>query len=166
MDKNYYELITKAAAESDWNQVVQLGNEARMDIDNPSFVKKGFFNIITMWLWGKPELVEKLENCGIKVFYAPYVADFNKILKNGEINLEILKEKDVVIITQKDGVTNKLAKLNFPIINYSYLTKYDPLKHFKNEFLKNNETKKVYELTSDYFKALNRGSKIDQIFED
>jgi len=168
MDKNYYELVEKAAAEGKWIDVIALANEAIRDTDETFFgFKKGVFNVISGFSRyylseDDKQFKAALESVKIHLITVRDGIILNKMIKNKELTLDLCSKYEyVVILTSKDDIAGKLNERNLPSIHYrkSY-TKTN------GNAMKNMLTNKIYKINQSSLTALRRDANIDSIFED
>jgi hypothetical protein len=168
MDKNYYELVEKAAFEGNWLDVITLANEAIRDTDETFFgFRKGVFNVISGYSKyyeseDDKKLRAALQSVKIHLIVVRDGTALNKMLKNKEITLDLCSKYEyVVILTSKDDIAGKLNEKSLPSIHYkkSYTKKY-------GNAMKSMLTNKIYKINENSLTALRRDANIDSIFED
>lgn len=161
--KNYTEEIIKLAAESKWQQVIKVANEALLDTDETACgFKKGVFNVILhpslWWSDSKSKINGILGNIPELIIYDfTYVKDFNNTIKSG-LTLETIQDKYCIAITQKKGVVDNMLKLNLPYNLYRLDYHVEKLKH--------ENTKQVFDFSESLIRGLIRDKQINSLFKD
>lgn len=180
---DYIQLITQALSEKKWDDVIKFATEAKHKEVGQVFlgIRKGYVNI----LYGYDKIVEAgLKEAGIKTLYAASQPDLNKLIKAGELSLEVIKEQCVIIFVRKATVVSRLVNLAYPINYYTigvrscgvkgteFTTTYGRKDYTKHEnicTLKNKITGESMRFKLDaknVFTAILRENRIDSLFDE
>jgi hypothetical protein len=178
MNKDYQELITQALTEKNWELIIQLATEAKNTSLGEVFlgIRKGYVNLFT---GGFSKLEDMFEEAGIKCFSIYTQPSLNKLIKNGELTLDMVLNEPVVIFSGKATVNAKLMALNWPVNNFTARSSSrNTKKKDKNGFniydhfctLTNKTTNETITFKLDDQKialtALIREARIDSILND
>lgn len=157
---NWKELIIKAAEESNWDEVIKLGQDAKLNNCEQTIfgIKKGYLNVFKIpesrYRFNFSELCDFLTEIGYKVYY--YSLDEGTTPK-------IVIDNYVCLFTPDNSYLGKLHKKGYQI-------------HFFEAKTREYDSKKVYYINDDNNKwrfedvkqlqALIRDAKIDSILKD
>jgi hypothetical protein len=164
---NYKELIIKAAEEKDWDQVIKLAQDAKLNSSEKTLfgIKKGYLNVFkipdTRYAHKNFEdLYEFLEKLGYKI--QTYSLDT-------DVTLQTVVDNYVCLFTGDNSYIGKLHKKGYHIQFFNA-----KIREYGNTFEGNY--KKVYYINDDNNKwrfdnlnqlqALLRDAKIDSILDD
>ena len=176
--KNYQELIGEANNQKDWDAVIKLATEAKnLELGEVFLgIRKGYVNLFT----GDHSRIEDMfSEAGIKWFSFKTQPQLNKLLKSGELTLEMVQSEPIVIFSGKSTINNRLSNLNWPINNFTARTSSRKTKNVdKNGFavydyfccLTNKGTNESISFKMDdnntALKAIMRDKRIDLILSD
>jgi hypothetical protein len=120
--KNYQELIGEANNQKDWDAVIKLATEAKnLELGEVFLgIRKGYVNLFTGAHSSRIE--DMFSEAGIKWFSFRTQPQLNRLLKSGDLTLEMIQSEPIVIFSGKPTINNRLANLNWPVNNFTART--------------------------------------------
>jgi len=128
---DYAELISKAVLEKNWNEVINLANNAKNETKGFLGMQKDAYNVVVFSQYSPiGEIRKSFSECGFTVEYVDDVSEFKKKLPKLELGM--------IILTPKRTVLDNFYRTKLPINRYSLSASFS-----KFWFLKNEEEAKI-----------------------
>ena len=159
----------------DWDLIARLANQAKMSETQELVfnLRSGYLNYIDGDY--SSELEKFFKESGAIVEWCSNQPQLNKLIKNGDISIDKVKNNIYILFAGKSTILEKLTRLEYPI-NY-YTCK------IKNKWLKQNNGSNIiistcllnhistntahkFEINEQLFKSLSRDLQMKAIFDD
>jgi hypothetical protein len=136
----YKELILQALEEKNWDEIISLATQAKNIQLGEVFlgIRKGYVNLFNGY---DNLLYEMFTKLGVKCFWTKTQPGLNKLIKDGDLSLQLIMNEPVIIFSGKATVNDKLMRLKWPVCLFSSKVKSKKTK----EKTKNGYT--IYEYT-------------------
>jgi hypothetical protein len=163
---NYKELIVEAANAENWDEVIKLGTDAKLNSSEETIfgIKRGYVNLFkTSRCYGFSEITEGLQSYGYKCYNWSLPEDCNKSFVN-ENYVVLFGTEELAVELYKKGY-----QIQFFDIKHRDYTKWnkDTQKREGNEFYYvNSDTQKFRFSKFSDLKGTLREQQIDSILHD
>ena len=159
------------AEKKDWDLIARLANQAKISETQELVfnLRSGYLN----YLEGdyNTELANFFSESGAIVIWCSNQPQLNKILKKGDLTIDMVKNNIVILFAGKSTILERLTRLEYPINYYTCKIKTkrtEPNKwsrHCDLNHISSNMVHK-FEINEQLFKGLSRDLQMKAIFDD
>ena len=154
----------------DWDLISRLANQAKMSESQELLfnLRSGYVN----YLEGDydHDLANFFKESGAIILWCSNQPELNKVLKKGDLTIDIVKDNIVILFAGKSTILERLTRLEYPINYYTCNIKTKRTetnkwsRHCNLNHISSNTAHK-FEINEQLFKSLSRDLQMKSIFE-